>query len=353
MTEVAWADHAAQLEFFVKSPVLLGRAVLPGMQARRYGRVVHIDSEVAHRPPPGRSAYAAAKNAQIGLTRSWAGELAPFGITVNTVAPGFIPVERHADIPDELRRAYLASVPAGRWQPPPTRPRGELPRLRRRRLCHRPAHRGRRRRKPRPDHACDSFPCLRRSVRLRKGEPRCQASSPRRSGGAGRRPGWPWPGRGRHPTTSRGGTSRPNRARSTTWRPRRAASPCGWCRREAERTGYSSASTAGASSAARYTRTARCSAIWPRRPARGRSWSATGCCPKAAAIRSRWTRARPPTAGCSSRAPSPAASRSPAIPSAAGWRSPCSSAPAPGASRRLRGPAHVARQRPGGQRRIV
>ena len=118
VTEVAWADHVAQLDFFVKSPVLLGRAVLPGMQARRYGRVVHIDSEVARRPPPGRSAYAAAKNAQIGLTRSWARELAPFGITVNTVAPGFIPVERHADVPNEVRRAYLASVPAGRMGTP-------------------------------------------------------------------------------------------------------------------------------------------------------------------------------------------------------------------------------------------
>ncbi len=118
VTEVGWADHVAQLDFFVKSPVLLGCAVLPGMQARRYGRVVHIDSEVAHRPPPGRSAYAAAKNAQIGLTRSWARELAPFGITVNTVAPGFIPVERHADVPDEIRRAYLASVPAGRMGTP-------------------------------------------------------------------------------------------------------------------------------------------------------------------------------------------------------------------------------------------
>ncbi len=118
VTEVAWADHLAQLDFFVKSPVLLGRAVLPGMQARRYGRIVSIDSEVAHSPPPGRSAYAAAKNAQIGLTRSWARELAPFGITVNTVAPGFIPVERHADVPDEVKDAYLASVPAGRMGTP-------------------------------------------------------------------------------------------------------------------------------------------------------------------------------------------------------------------------------------------
>jgi 3-oxoacyl-[acyl-carrier protein] reductase len=118
VTEVAWADHLAQLNFFVKSPVLLGRAVLPGMAARRYGRIVHIDSEAAHRPPPGSSAYAAAKSAQIGLARSWARELAPSGITVNTVAPGFVPVERHADVPDDIRNAYLASVPAGRMGTP-------------------------------------------------------------------------------------------------------------------------------------------------------------------------------------------------------------------------------------------
>src|SRR6516162_4360033 len=116
LTEVAWADHLAQLDFFVKSPVLLGRAVLPGMQARRYGRIVHIDSEVAHRPPPGRSAYATAKSAQIGLTRSWARELAPFGITVNTVAPGFVPVERHAGVPTTSRRPISPRCPPGGWE---------------------------------------------------------------------------------------------------------------------------------------------------------------------------------------------------------------------------------------------
>ena len=115
LDEVRWEEHLAQLEFFVKSPVLLGRAVLPTMRAKRSGRIVQVDSEVADRPPPGRSAYVTAKSAQIGVTRSWARELAPFGITVNTVAPGFVPVERHADVTDEIRRAYVASVPAGRF----------------------------------------------------------------------------------------------------------------------------------------------------------------------------------------------------------------------------------------------
>jgi 3-oxoacyl-[acyl-carrier protein] reductase len=114
LAEVSWADHFAQLEFFVKSPVLLLRAVLPGMQSRRSGRIVLIDSEVVERPPPGRSAYVTAKSAQIGLARSWARELAHLGVTVNMVSPGFIPVERHADVPDEVKSAYLASVPAGR-----------------------------------------------------------------------------------------------------------------------------------------------------------------------------------------------------------------------------------------------
>jgi 3-oxoacyl-[acyl-carrier protein] reductase len=118
LAEVGWEDHLAQLDFFVKSPVLLGRAVLPAMRARGSGRIVQVDSEVVDRIPAGRSAYVTAKSAQIGLTRSWALELAPLGITVNTVAPGFVPVERHADVPGEVRSAYLASVPAGRMGTP-------------------------------------------------------------------------------------------------------------------------------------------------------------------------------------------------------------------------------------------
>nr|CTQ95605.1 3-oxoacyl-[acyl-carrier protein] reductase (EC 1.1.1.100) [Kibdelosporangium sp. MJ126-NF4] len=116
--DVGWQEHLDQLDFFVRSPVLLGRALVPGMVERGYGRVIHVDSEVAHNPPPGRSAYVTAKSAQVGLTLSWARELAPHGITVNTVAPGFVPVERHVEVPPEVVSRYLATVPAGRMGTP-------------------------------------------------------------------------------------------------------------------------------------------------------------------------------------------------------------------------------------------
>ena len=122
VADVSWEDHLDQLAFFVKSPVLLLRAVLPGMRERGFGRIVQIDSEVADLPPPGRSAYAAAKSAQVGLTRAWARELAPSGITVNAVSPGFIPVERHADVDAAVRRDYVASSPPAGWGPPRSSP---------------------------------------------------------------------------------------------------------------------------------------------------------------------------------------------------------------------------------------
>ncbi len=64
------------------------------------------------------TAYVAAKGAQTGFTRSLARELAPFGITVNNVAPGWIPVERHEKDPQSAKDAYLAMVPAARWGQP-------------------------------------------------------------------------------------------------------------------------------------------------------------------------------------------------------------------------------------------
>ncbi len=111
--EQTWRAYLDQLEFFVKSPLLLLQAVLPGMKARGYGRVIQIGSEVMELGNPKFANYVAAKGAQLGQTRSWARELGPFGITVNLVAPGWIPVERHAEAPAEELEAYRKGVPLG------------------------------------------------------------------------------------------------------------------------------------------------------------------------------------------------------------------------------------------------
>ncbi|MCC3762882.1 SDR family oxidoreductase [Glycomyces sp. TRM65418] len=111
---VTWEDHLGQLAFFVKSPTLLLQAVLADMRAARRGRVVQIGSDVFERSLPGMSAYTAAKGAQWGLTRVWAKELGADGITVNLVAPGWVPVERHGELTDEDLAGYVADVPMGR-----------------------------------------------------------------------------------------------------------------------------------------------------------------------------------------------------------------------------------------------
>lgn len=113
-----WAFYQQMLDFFVKSPYLLTRAVLADMKARRHGRIINIGSEVFQLSVPNFSAYVAAKGAQYGWTRSMAKELAPWNITVNLVAPGWIPTERHEKDPQEIKDGYRAAIPMGRWGVP-------------------------------------------------------------------------------------------------------------------------------------------------------------------------------------------------------------------------------------------
>jgi 3-oxoacyl-[acyl-carrier protein] reductase len=116
--ELTWQDCLNQLEFFVKSPLLFIKAVLPGMKSRRSGRIINIGSEVFEKGVPKFSNYVCAKGAQLGATRSWAMELAEWSITVNLVAPGWIPTERHMDDPQEMKDSYAAAVPMKRMGVP-------------------------------------------------------------------------------------------------------------------------------------------------------------------------------------------------------------------------------------------
>jgi 3-oxoacyl-[acyl-carrier protein] reductase len=109
--EQTWERYLDQLEFFVKSPLLILKQVVAGMKSRGYGRIIQIGSEVFEIGNPMFANYVAAKGAQLGQTRSWARELAPSGITVNLVAPGWIPTERHAHSTEAEMHSYTDRVP--------------------------------------------------------------------------------------------------------------------------------------------------------------------------------------------------------------------------------------------------
>ncbi|TWT73429.1 3-oxoacyl-[acyl-carrier-protein] reductase FabG [Posidoniimonas polymericola] len=111
--EYEWDFYQRMLDFFVKSPVLFTKACLPHMKQQRWGRIIHITSEVLAMANAPFSAYVAAKGGQTGLALSCARELASSGITVNMIAPGWIPVERHEEAPAEAMANYAAGVPAG------------------------------------------------------------------------------------------------------------------------------------------------------------------------------------------------------------------------------------------------
>jgi 3-oxoacyl-[acyl-carrier protein] reductase len=94
------------------------QAVVRGMMAARWGRIVNVASLSALLAPPGQTNYAAAKAGVVALTQSLAKEVARAGITVNAVCPGYIETDALADLDDDARRARTSQIPMRRFGRP-------------------------------------------------------------------------------------------------------------------------------------------------------------------------------------------------------------------------------------------
>jgi len=115
MKEAEWEDI---INTNLSSIYKMSKSVLRGMIKKRSGRIISITSVVGTMGNAGQSNYAAAKAGIIGFTKSLAREVGVRGITVNTVAPGFIETDMTDSLPDDQKEALATQIPLGRLGAP-------------------------------------------------------------------------------------------------------------------------------------------------------------------------------------------------------------------------------------------
>ena len=115
LSEAAWDEV---YEVNLHGPYRLTRALVRGMLRQRWGRVVSIASLSGITGQPGQTHYSAAKAGLVAFTKALAREVATYGVTANTVAPGFIETAMVAGLPPAKRQEYLADIPLRRFGRP-------------------------------------------------------------------------------------------------------------------------------------------------------------------------------------------------------------------------------------------
>ena len=109
------ADWDVVIQTNLKSAYNCSKAAVKTMMRKRYGRIINITSVSGIAGNAGQTNYSASKAGLIGLTKALAREVAARNITVNAVAPGFVPTALTNDLPAALKDASLKAIPLGRW----------------------------------------------------------------------------------------------------------------------------------------------------------------------------------------------------------------------------------------------
>jgi len=99
----------------LRGAFLVTRQFFDGMKERRYGRIINIASQLAYKGTVDAAHYCASKAGLVGFTRALSYEGAPFGVTVNAIAPGPVETAMLAGFTDEWRAMKFAQLPAGRF----------------------------------------------------------------------------------------------------------------------------------------------------------------------------------------------------------------------------------------------
>lgn len=94
------------------------KAVTRNMFKQREGKIVNLTSVVGEMGNAGQTNYAASKAGIIGFTKACAREMAPRGITVNAVSPGFIKTDITDELPEDIRKNYISRIPLNRFGTP-------------------------------------------------------------------------------------------------------------------------------------------------------------------------------------------------------------------------------------------
>ncbi len=111
MTEEQWNEV---IHVNLASIFNMTRNVIEGMRERGYGRIVNISSINGQKGQMGQTNYSAAKAGMIGFAKALAQENAKKGITVNTIAPGYIDTEMVSAVPKNVLDQIIAGIPVGR-----------------------------------------------------------------------------------------------------------------------------------------------------------------------------------------------------------------------------------------------